>query len=105
MAKLGITVGANMWPITGLAWVLHLVGALPRDLTGVPPGARWTFFSLLLLLLLSLPLLELPGDGLYRLHHAGGVHLVRDSGPGDIPMIQVTEYPGVVVPGPLPGVS
>lgn len=107
VAELGEAVGTDVRPVTGLPWIFYLIRALPRDIAGVPPGAGWTILSFLSerLSLFFLLLLDLLGNGLDGLHHAGRVHLVGDVGPGDVPMIQVTENPGIIVPGPVPGVG
>ena len=101
VTKLTEAIGADMRAIAGLARIVNLIGALARNITSVPFGARWGRGILFLLLLLFC--LELSGDRLYGLHHAGGIKFRPNTGPGCVPIVQVIEDPGAVVPGPMPG--
>ena len=82
MTKLGVAVRTDVRPVAGLARILDLVAALSFSIARVPLGARRAIFWLLLGVVL-LPLYLWLGDSLDGLHHAGGVHLGPDAGPGN----------------------
>ena len=103
MVGLGVTklteaVGTDMRAIASLAGVLSLVGALARNITRVPFGAGCGRS-----ILLHFSCLGISGDTLYGLHKTGWVKFRPNTGPGCVAIVQVIEYPGAVVPGPVPG--
>lgn len=93
-----------MGSVACLARVVNFVGTFPLDITIVPFGARWGVISFSLCRVSYLPLLVLLRHSLDSLHHACGIHLGADAGPGGVAVVQVREDPGIVVSGSVPGI-
>ena len=101
VTKLGEAMGADVGTIAGLPRIVHLVGALARNITRVPFGAGWGRSSILSLLLFF-SLLKLSWDCFDSLHHTGGVKFRPNACPGCVAIVQVIEDPGTIVPCPVP---
>ena len=68
VTKLGEAMGADVGAIAGLPRIVHLVGALARNITRVPFGAGSGRS-----ILLHFSCLGISGDTLYGLHKTGWV--------------------------------
>ena len=105
MTKLRVTIRTDMRLVAGFGGVLNLIRAFTFAIAVVPFGARsitfLRFFSSHIFLLESFSL----WDGFNSLHHACWIHLSGDTWPGEVTMIEITEYSPVVVTCPVPGVS
>ena len=101
VAELRVAEGTDMGLEAGLARVFHFIGTFSFHIAGVPLGA-WRGGPVRILLLILLLDFWL-GHCLDGLHHAGGVHLGGNTGPGKNPIVKIIKNSTVVVSCSVPG--